>query len=243
MTRAWMALAVSVAVAATVATVAAQTPAPPAPREAAAAETVSVSGVGRTTLAPDRASFTIGVQSMATTVPAAVQDNNARVAAIVAAMRKLGAADREIRTSQISIHPQQDHQPNRAPRIVGYHVSNNVTVTRSDPAEVGRYLQAAVDAGANTVSGVTFTVSDPARGRDAALQAAFADARGKAEVLARAAGRTIGRALAITEGTAVTPPHPAFVRAQAAEAMKMDVPVEPGAEELTFSVSVVFELR
>lgn len=222
---------------------AAQTPPTPAPREAAGAETVSVSGIGRATLAPDRASFSVGVQSMGPSVAAAVQENNQRVAAVVAAMRKLGATDREIRTSQLSIYPQQDHQPNRAPRIVGYQVSNNVTVVRNDPAEVGRYLQAAVDAGANTVSGVNFTVSDPARGRDSALQAAFADARAKAEVLARAAGRTIGRALAITEGTAITPPPYPMGRGAVMLEAKMDVPVEAGAEEITFSVSVVFELR
>ena len=221
----------------------AQTPPTPAPREAAAAETVSVSGVGRATLTPDRASFSVGVQSMGPSVAAAVQENNQRVAAIVAAMRKLGATDREIRTSQLSIYPQQDHQPNRAPRIVGYQVSNNVTVVRNDPTEAGRYVQAAVDAGANTVSGVHFTVSDPARGRDTALQAAFADARAKADVLARAAGRTIGRALAITEGTAVTPPPYPMARGAVMLEAKMDVPVEAGAEEISFSVSIVFELR
>jgi uncharacterized protein YggE len=222
----------------------AQTPAPPPPRDVAAAETISVSGVGRVTLAPDRASFSVGVQSMGPTVAAAVQDNNARVAAIVAALRKLGATDREIRTSQVSIYPQQDAQPNRAPRIVGYQVSNNVSVIRPDVSDVGRYLQAAVDAGANTVSGVSFTVSDPAKGRDAGLSSAFADARAKADVLARAAGRTVGRALSITEGSAITPPPYPFARGAMMEAAaKMDVPVEPGAEELTFTVSVVFELR
>jgi hypothetical protein len=236
----WLAAALATTAAVSVA---AQTPAPPAPREAAGAETISVSGVGRTSVVPDRASFTVGVQSMATTVPAAVQDNNTRVAAIVAAMRKLGAGDREIRTSQISIYPQQTHENNRAPRIVGYQVSNTITVIRDSPAEVGRFLQAAVDAGANTVSGVSFSVSDPARGRDAALQAAFADARAKADTLARAAGRAVGRALSITEGTAVTPPPYPMARAAMMEASKVDMPVEPGAEELTFTVSVVFELR
>jgi uncharacterized protein YggE len=221
----------------------AQTPPPPTPREPAALETISVSGVGRATVTPDRASFSVGVQSMAPTVAAAVQENNTRVAAIVAALRKLGAGDKEIRTSQVSIYPQQDHQPGRAPRILGDQVSNTVTVTRDDPGEVGRFLQAAVDAGANTVSGVGFTVSDPARGREGALQAAFADARAKAEVLARAAGRTVGRALSITEGAAVTPqpPYP-MARAAMMEA-KSDMTVEPGAEELTFTVSVIFELR
>ena len=221
----------------------AQTPPPPAPREAAIPETISVSGVGRVTLTPDRANFSVGVQSMAPNVAAAVQENNTRVEAIVAALRKLGAADAEIRTSHVSIYPQQDHQPGKQPRIVGYQVSNTVTVTRGNPAEVGRFLQAAVDAGANTVSGVSFTVSDPARGREGALQAAFADARAKADVLAKAATRTVGRALSITEGTAVTPPPYPMARMATMEAGQAEMPVEPGAEELTFTVSVVFELR
>jgi uncharacterized protein len=161
----------------------------------------------------------------------------------VEALRKLGATDREVRTAQFSIYPQQDHQPGRPPRILGYQVSNTVTVTRNNPAEVGRFLQAAVDAGANTVSGVSFVVSDPARVRDGALQSAFTDARAKADVLAKAAGRAIGRAISITEGTAVMPPPYPMARRMSVEAAQMDVPVEPGAEELSFTVSVVFELR
>jgi uncharacterized protein YggE len=205
-------------------------------------ETISVSGVGRATVTPDRAVFSVGVTTTAATVAAAVQENNARVAAILAALRKLGAGDRELRTSQLSIYPQQDVQSNRT-RIVGYQVTNTITVTRSNPAEVGPFLQAAVDAGANTVSGVSFIVSDPARGREPALQAAFADARAKAEVLARAAGRTVGRAVSITEGGAVSPPPIPMQRMAVAMEARADMPVEAGAEELTFTVSVIFELR
>jgi uncharacterized protein YggE len=221
---------------------AAQTPAPPPPREPAALETVSVSGVGTASAAPDRATFSVGVQSMAPTVAAAVQENNTRVAAVVAALRKLGATDAEIRTSHVSIYPQQDHQPGREPRIFSYQVSNTVSVTRGHPAEVGKFLQAAVDAGANTVSGVNFIVSDPSKVRESSLAAAFADARAKAEILARAAGRSVGRAVSITEGTAVAPPPYPIQRAAMMEA-KADMTVEPGSEELSFTVSVIFELR
>jgi uncharacterized protein len=217
---------------------AAQAPVAAAP---ALNETVSVSGTGRVELAPDRASFTVGVQTMAPTVAGAVQENNTRVAAIIAALKKLGATDREIRTSQVSIYPQQEQQ-GRVPKVVGYQVSNSITVTREDPAAMGKFLQAAVDAGANTVSGVSFGVSDPARGRDAALRSAMADARAKAEVLARAAGRALGRVLAIAEGGGVRPPIPMAFEMKAASRMA-EVPVEPGTEEASFTVSVVFELR
>lgn len=204
-------------------------------------ETVTVSGTGRAVVTPDRFTFQVGVQTVAATVDDAVAENNRRVAAVIAALKKAGAQDRDIQTSQFTIYPQQDYKEGQLPRILGYQVSNTVTVTRSNPAEVGRFLQAVVDAGANTVSGVSFIVSDPARGREGALQAAFADARAKADVLAKAAGRTVGRALSITEGAAVTPPYP-MPRVAMMEA-KSDMPVEPGAEELNFTVSVIFELR
>jgi uncharacterized protein YggE len=222
-------------------------PAAPAAAQAPASaagspETVSVSGIGRAELTPDRAVFTAGVQTVAPTVSAALEDNNARVAAIVAALKRLGATDREIRTSQMSIYPQQDVQPGRTPRITGYQVSNNVTVTRDDPSTVGKLLQAAVDAGANSISGVSFVVSDPARGRDAGLQAAFADARAKAQVLARASGRALGRAIAIAEGAGMRPPGP-MPYAMKMEMQSSEVPIMSGTEEVTFTVSVVFELQ
>ena len=217
----------------------AQAPTAAAPA-ATVPETVSVSGTGRVELVPDRASFTVGVQTMAPTVAGALQENSARAAAIIAALKRLGATDREIRTSQVSIYPQQEQQ-GRVPKVVGYQVSNSITVTREDPAAVGKFLQAAVDAGANTVSGVSFGVSDPARGRDAALQSAVADARAKAEVLARAAGRTLGRVIAIAEGGGVRPPAPMAYEMKAMRTA--EVPVEPGSEERSFTVSVVFELR
>jgi hypothetical protein len=221
----------------------AQTPRPVVPREAAEWQTISVIGMGHVTLTPDRASFTAGVQTMAPTLTAATQDNAARMTAVIAALKKAGAGERDLRTFGLSIYPQQAAQEGKAPRIVGYQVSNNVMVTKGDPATIGPLIEAAVQAGANTVSGVTFVVSDNTRGRDAGLQAAFADARAKAEVLARAAGRTAGKALAITEGGAAQPPVPMPMFRQRAEAMSMAAPVESGAEELTFTVSVIFELQ
>jgi uncharacterized protein len=235
--------AVLAALAATSSVALAQAPRPPAPREPAEWQTISVTGTGHVTLTPDRASFTVGVQTQAPTVAAATQDNAARMTAIIAALKKAGAGERELRTFGLSIYPQQAMGDGKAPRIVGYQVSNNVIVTKDDPKAVAALIEAAVQAGANTVSGVTFAVSDPARGRDAGLQAAFADARAKAEVLAKAAGRTAGKALAITEGGAALPPVPGPMMRQRAEAASFQAPVESGTEELTFVVSVIFELQ
>ncbi len=207
-------------------------------------ETISVSGTGRATLTPDRFTFTVGVQTVADTVDAAVNENNAKVAAVIAALKNAGATDKDIRTSNFSIFPQQDYGQGKLPRILGYQVVNNITVRRQNVADAGKLLQVAVNAGVNTSSGLQFEVSDPTRGRDQALKAAFDDAKSKASLLAQAAGRSLGRALTISEGAAAAPP-PRFLQAQAmrAEAAVTEVPVQAGTQETSYSVSVVFELR
>jgi len=215
------------------------------PREAALPETVSVTGMGRVTLVPDRFTFNVGVQTSAQTVDAAVNENNERVARVVAALKAAGAKPEEIQTSGFSIFPQQDYQQGQPPRLLGYQVNNSVTVRKSEVASASKLLQVAIGAGVNTASGLNFEVSDPARGRETGLKAAFNDARAKAALLARAAGRTLGRAMNITEGGEVAP-APRQMRA-AVMAAKVggvsEVPVESGTEELSFTVSVVFELK
>jgi len=139
-------LPILITFAATVAS--AQTQGTMPPREAAYPETVSVTGTGRATLTPDRFTFTVGVQTIAPTVEEAVNQNNAKVAAAVAALKKAGATEKEIRTSNFSIFPQQDYSQQgqgQLPRILGYQVSNNVTVRSDKIADAGKYLGVGAD--------------------------------------------------------------------------------------------------
>ncbi|MBK5258086.1 MAG: SIMPL domain-containing protein [Thermoanaerobaculia bacterium] len=208
-------------------------------------ETVSVTGNGRSTVKPDRVTFNAGVQTVAPTVEEAVNQNNARVAAVIAALKKNGATDADIRTSNFAIWPQQDYSQGKLPRILGYQVSNNVTVTRKEVSDAGKLLQVAVSAGVNQASGLQFEVSDPAKGRDEGLRAAFADARAKASLLAQAAGRSLGRAISISDSTQRNPPPQPMAMMRSAEmsAQVSDVPIESGSQENMYVVSAVFELR
>lgn len=208
-------------------------------------ETVTVSGTGHATVTPDRFTFNVGVQTVAPTVEDAVAENNRRTANVIAALKKAGAQDKDIQTSQFSIYPQQEYQQGQQPRILGYQVTNNITVRSSKISDAGRLLGIAVNSGVNNSSGINFEVSDPARGRDQGLRAAFEDARSKAALLAQAAGRTLGRALVINEGGQTTPPPYPMPRVAAMEmrAQAAEVPIESGSQELTFTISATFELR
>jgi uncharacterized protein YggE len=217
---------------------------PPA-RDVLLAESVTVGGTGRSSVTPDRFVFNVGVQTVGNTVDEAVTQNNKRVAAVLSALKAAGAQEKDIQTSNFNIWPQQDYQEGRLPRILGYQVTNSVTVRSSKIADAGRLLGVAIGAGVNTSSGITFEVADPSRGRDAGLKAAFDDARAKAALLAQAAGRTLGRAITISEGVQHQPQPMPMQRAMAMEARvgAADVPVESGQQELTYLVTVTFELR
>jgi len=208
-------------------------------------ETITVSGTGHASVTPDRFTFTVGVQTIADTVEQAVNENNSKTAAVIAALKKAGATDKDIRTTNFSIYPQQDYGQNRLPRILGYQVSNNITVRRENVSEVGKLLQAALSAGVNQSSGLQFEVSDPTKGRDQAMKGAYEDARSKAALLAQAAGRTLGRAMSISEEGVNVPgpiPQPRAMSMRAEQAVS-EVPVESGSQQVTYSITVVFDLR
>lgn len=211
------------------------------------AEVVEVTGEAIVKLRPDRVVFNIGVETFAPNVTDAVRENNQKVAAVIDALRAAGAETAEIQTSNYSIYPRQEYREGRQPRIVGYQVNNSITVRKEDPAVASRLLEAAINAGANTASGLSLVVSDPAAGQSEGLKRAVENARAKAEVLAAAAGRSIGRALSISEGVVAAPPVPRMYAAarveMAQDASVGQVPVSEGTEERRFVVTVVFELR
>ena len=212
-------------------------------------ETISITGDATIEQEPDTVMFTVGVQTIEEKVSSAVSQNNRRTQAVIDALLASGAKRENVQTMNFSVYPQMDYGnergQNRQPRILGYQVSNEVSVRSSDPAAASKLLQAAIDAGANSGGGLRFIVSDSSASKESGLRAAIADARRKASILAEASGRKLGRALSITEGGASPPPTPWMKTANAPVAVAPPpppVPVSAGTERLHFIVSVVFAL-
>jgi uncharacterized protein len=224
---------------------AAQTDVRPVAPAATVPDTITVVGKGRVTATPDRVSFTAGVQTQAPTVEAAVNQNNQLMERVIAALKAAGVPDADLRTTGFGVHPQYDHRPDgRRPEIVGFQVMNNVHVSRSDAAAASRLLTVALGAGANQVSGLSFSYRDRAAAEGEGLQAALTNARAKAALLAQSAGRTLGRTMAVVEGGAQPPPMPMYRQEMMVAAARVsDVPVEAGTDELEFVVTAVFEIR
>jgi uncharacterized protein YggE len=184
---------------------------------------------------PDRASFTFGTVSQGGTAASALAQSSQAARAIIAALRRAGVAKDELQTSEASLSPRFD---NSGTSIVGYTASNSVTATVRRIAAAGAVVDAAVGAGANEVSGPNLVASDQKAAARDALRAAVADARTRAEALASASGRPLGKITAISEQNVAAPVPQYAARLASADA----VPIEPGKQSLEVDVSVTFAL-
>ncbi len=209
------------------------------------AGTVSIAGRGEVQAAPDMAMITSGVTSQGATAREALDANTAAMTALLDELKAAGIEARDIQTTGFSVNPNYVYSDQRdsngysqAPKINGYQVSNTVTVIVRDLEALGTILDRSVTVGANTVNGVTFSVSDTTELLNEARKKAFADARAKAELYAETAGTTLGDLESIRESQNFDAPQPYAMYARA-EAVSTPVPVEAG--ELTFSITVDVE--
>ena len=216
----------------------AQAQQPPAPAEGR----VIVIGEGSVHVAPDYAQIRGGVTTKGKTVKEATDANSKLMAAVTAALLNSGIAQADIQTAQFSIQPvYAPPQPQSEPKLVGYSVSNQVTVTVRALGKVSDILDGMVDAGVTDIGNVSFLHSDPAKALDQAREAAVADARRKAELYAHASGFTLGRVAWLTEDIGLMPPVPMpTFRAQAS--LAAPVPIAPGEDTLRVRITVGFDI-
>lgn len=204
---------------------------------------VTVSGEASVMAAPDMAVLQAGVTSQAKTARDAMAASAKVMNAVLAALKAGGIAEKDIQTTQLRLTPIRDNRPTRdgggTREIIAIEASSMVTVRVHDIEKTADVLDRMVSAGANQATGIDFVVSESSRLLDQARAEAFADARRKAEIYAKAAGVALGRALSITEGHVARPYMRMAVRDAAAPA---PMPIAAGEEKLTVSVSARFEL-
>jgi len=200
-------------------------------QDAAGEDTVTASGVGSATAVPNEAQMSFGVESRAATAKAAVAANADAMRKVINALRQARA--REIATQWVSVYPVSRDDGG----VDGYTASNSVSAM-SDVGDAASLIDAAVEAGANSISGPGLSSSNSEELYRQALAKAVSEARERAQVLAKAAGRSLGEITSIVEGSAATP-LPYAERA----ALDASVPIVPGDQKTTATVSVTFSLR
>jgi uncharacterized protein YggE len=203
-------------------------------------KTITVIGEGTTSVVPDIALIRGGVTTQGKTAREASEANSKDMQAVIAALKEAGVAERDIQTTRLSIYPQMDPNKSGKARIVGFQATNQVNVRLHDLTKIAAALDQMIAAGANEISGISFSVTDPSKALDTARKDAVVDARRKAEIYAQAAGVRLGRAVQIQEEGTAVPFQPRSMAMRAAA--PSSVPVSPGEEMLRVNVSISFEL-
>ncbi|CAN1575196.1 COG2968 Uncharacterized conserved protein [Paracoccaceae bacterium] len=209
----------------------------PAFAEGTTPATVIATGTGTVAVAPDMATLSIGVTTQGDTAATSLTANTAAMEAVMARLVASGIEARDMQTSGLYLSPNWSGYDTATPFISGYMASNSLTVQVRKLDTLGAVLDAAVADGANTLNGLTFGLANPGPILEEARKEAVADARARAEVLATAAGLTLGRIVLISEENGSYVGYDGYQADASAP-----VPVAGGELGLSANVTIQYEI-
>ncbi|GAA4821753.1 SIMPL domain-containing protein [Tomitella cavernea] len=198
---------------------------------------ISTQATGTVTGTPDTVTVVLAVQTQASSANAALADNADKANAVIDLLKGKGIAAEDIKTSNLNLRPQ--HGPDQ--QITGYQVTNEVTATVHDISKAGPLIDAAAGAAGDAirVRQTGFSISDDSDLRAQARAEAVTQAQDQAKQIAEAAGVDLGSVRSIAEVPAQAgPPQPLALADRAATA----TPVEPGSQDVTVKVDVVYDI-
>lgn len=218
----------------------------------------SVSGEGKVVAIPDVAQFTFSVITQGGKDIAALQrENTDKVNAIINFVKSKDIEAKDIKTQNYNLDPRYQYfscpfesrgtKPCPPPEIVGYTITQTVSVKIRDFSKTGDVLAGVVEKGANNVSRLSFEIDEPTKIQNQAREEAIKKAKEKANLIAKAGEFKIGRLLSINEGFSPIPMRQQFFNMEAKggeDSAPLPAPtIEPGSQEVSVSVNLVYEIK
>lgn len=196
------------------------------------------------TVAPDMATIGAGVTTQALTATEALRQNSAEMAKVIARIKALGIAEKDIQTTGISLNARYDYdQDTRQQVFRGYDVSNRVSVNLRRIEDTGAVLDALVVAGATDLSGPNFSIENDEAAKGAARKRAIERAQAQVQSYAALLGYDGAKVLAISEtieGRGIMPEMGKM--RMTADAVASAAPVQPGMVSTGVSITIKYEL-
>lgn len=210
----------------------------------AAGPVVELSVYESVDVAPDTATIGAGVTTEALTATEALRQNSAEMQKVIARIKALGVAEKDIQTTGINLNARYDYDQQSQRQVFrGYQASNRVSVILRKIDDTGRVLDALVEAGANDLSGPNFSIDDDTAAKDAARKRAVARAEAQAKAYAAMLGYDGVKVLAINESIAGNGPMPEMAKGRGMLAVQADAaPVQPGMVQAGVSIAITYEL-
>lgn len=213
-----------------------------APTGALAQPSITVTGQGTASAAPDVVYLDIGVQVVRDSSEAAIRDAAARANAVLQALRDAGVASEDVQTRHVSVHPNYEYRDGQQ-ILRGYQAMHMVMAATRNVQRAGEVIDAAVRAGQDeaVVHGVRFGLENDEAVRREARAEAWRDARERARHLADLAGVQLRRVLSVQEDVAPIYGGPMFARAEALD--MAGTPVQPGEIDVQVTLQVEYQVR
>ena len=206
--------------------------------------TLNVNGLGQVNLTPDIAYIYIGVHTEGATASESVESNKTQTSSLIAAIKKSGVDEKDIRTTNFSIWPSQQYGPDGTITGTVYMVDNTVYITVRNLDGLGDLLDSAISAGANTINSIQFDVADKAAALKEARAKAVADARSQAEEMSAAAGVELGEIQAINfYESSPAPLDMGKGGGGAAYDAASAVPIQPGQLTIAVNVNLTYSIK
>ncbi|MEO0056935.1 MAG: hypothetical protein RIT17_371 [Pseudomonadota bacterium] len=196
-------------------------------------------------VAPDIATIGAGVTTEAPSATEALRQNSAEMAKVVARIKALGVAERDIQTTGINLNARYDYdQASQRPVFRGYQASNRVSVILRKIDRAGEVLDALVAAGANDLNGPSFSIENDEAAKDAARKRAIERAQARVKAYADMFGYDSAKVLWISEAIEGRGPMPemAMLKMSADMPAAAPPPVQPGMVSTGIAMSFKFEL-
>ena len=213
------------------------------PALADGAPIIRVTGEATVSAAPDEGRIDLGVMTEDANAERAARLNATKLEAVLGALRKGFADSTKIKTLSYSLNPKYRYPSGGGQReLDGYTATNVVRVTTGKLDQVGRIVDAATSAGANSVRSLEFRLRDEEPTRAAALREATLRARAKAEAIAQALDLKIEKVISVDEsGVSIVPVEPRLKMMGARAGGGASTPVEPGSIEVRASLTLSVE--
>ncbi|MFN0156565.1 MAG: SIMPL domain-containing protein [Bacteroidota bacterium] len=214
--------------------------------EKAVVRSVIVNGQGTINVPPDQVRLSVQVNTRGESASAAMTEASKRTNAILASLKEYGIDAKDIQTSRVTVTAILDYEKRvQPPPIVGYAGTNEFTILfkGKNMEKVGGFLDHAVVAGASSFSGLTYESSKQRELERDALKRAAADAKSRAEVLAKELGATLGTVTTISESVSGGGPAPMLRGGLMMESASTAAPVMTGELSINAQVNVTFELK
>ena len=211
-------------------------PPSPSPRE----PEITTWGRGEVKLAPNYAYVLFGVATQSSSAVETASENARKIAAVLSALRALGLTDQQATTSGYTLNQTYEYPKHGPPKLTGFAARNTIRAEIRRLDDVGKVIDAAINAGATDVSSIQFLPSAMDDARRAALAEAVSQARGDADAMARAAGGSLGRLISI--GSAgVSQPGTVYLQSAVVTSSGM-ASVPPGTPVVPGELSVVAQV-